>query len=97
MSWPVDSQVGVSAAEVVVEWSVWDVQSTGSLIAYAEWVHNTTFELGSAILAWAVEFSGQVIGRFQVSASDSKTTCDSRRQRSFFVDNPLKMTLSQDV
>ena len=49
------------------------MQSTArSLVAYAEWVHRTTFERGSAILAWAVEFSGQVVSRFQRSVPDGK-------------------------
>ena len=49
---PEESQVGASAANAMVERSVWEMQSTArSLIAYAEWVQNTTFELGSAI--WA--------------------------------------------
>ena len=49
-------------------------------IAYAEWVHNATFELGSAILAWAVEYSGQVVGRFQRSVSDVKKKAYERRK-----------------
>ena len=58
----VDYQVGVSAADAVVEMSVWNMQSTRSLIAYAEWVHHMTFELGSATLVSSVDFFGQVIG-----------------------------------
>ena len=59
-----ESQVGASAANAVVGRSVWDVQSTArSLMAYAEGGQNTTFEPGSAILAWAVEYAGQVVSR----------------------------------
>ena len=43
--------------------------TTRELVAYAEWVHRTVCEPGSAILTWAVEFSGQVVSRFQRSAS----------------------------
>ena len=80
---PEEPQVGVSAGNAVVERSVWEMQSTTrSLIAYAEWVHNTTFEPGSAILAWAVEYSGQVVSRFQRSVSDGKTAYEYRKQNS---------------
>ena len=69
---PVESPVGASAA--VIETCVWKMQSTTrSLVAHAEWVHNTTFEPGSVILAWVVEFSGQAVSRFQRSFSDGKT------------------------
>ena len=38
-----ESQVGASAANAVVVRSVWEMRSTArSLIAYAEWVHNTS-------------------------------------------------------
>ena len=47
--------------------------------ACAEWVHN---KLGSAILALAVEFSGQVVSRFQRSVSDGKTAYERRKQKS---------------
>ena len=57
---PEESQAGESAANAVVERSVWEMQSTArSLIAYAGWVHNTTFDPGSAILALAVVYSGR--------------------------------------
>ena len=63
---------------------LWEMQSTTrSLVAYAEWVQNTTFELGSAMLAWAVEFSGKVVSRFQRSVSDGKTACERRKQKSY--------------
>ena len=41
------------------------------------------FEIGSAILAWAVELSGQVVSRFQISVSDGKTASASRKQKSY--------------
>ena len=70
---PEESQVVASAANAVAERSVWGMQSTArSLIAYAEWVHNTTFELGSAILPWAVESLGQVVSRLKRCVSDGK-------------------------
>ena len=47
--------------------------------AYAEWGHN---KLGSAILALAVEFSGQVVSRFQRSVSDGKTAYERRKHKS---------------
>ena len=69
---PVESPVGASAA--VIERCVWKMQSTTrSLVAYAEWAHNTMHEPGSVILAWVAEFSGQVVCRFQRSFSDGKT------------------------
>ena len=54
--------------------------TTRSLVAYAEWVHNTAFEPGSAILAW---FSGQVVSSFQRRVSDGKTACESRKEKSY--------------
>ena len=81
---PEESQVGASAANAVVVRSVWDMQSTArSLMAYAEGVQNTTFEPGSAILAWAVEYAAQVVSRFQRSVSDGKTACERRKQKSY--------------
>ena len=48
---PVESPVGASAANAMMERSVWEVQSTTrAIVAYAEWVHGTVFEPGSAIL-----------------------------------------------
>ena len=52
----VDSQVGASIADAVVERSVCYVQSTRSLIAYVEWVHDTTFESSSVTFASSAEF-----------------------------------------
>ena len=67
----------------MVERSVWEMQSIArSLIAYAEWVPNTTFEPGSAILAWAVAHSGQVVSRLQRSIPDGKTAYERRKQKS---------------
>ena len=40
-------------------------------------------EPGSAILAWAVEFSGQVASRFQRSVSDGKTVYERQKQKSY--------------
>ena len=46
------------AANAAIERSVWEMQSTRrATVAHAEWVHDTVCEPGSAILAWAVEFS----------------------------------------
>ena len=46
-------------------------------------VHGTVFEPGSAILTWAVEFSGQVVSRFQRSVSDGKTAYERRKLKSY--------------
>ena len=56
--------------------------TTKAIVAYAEWVHETVFEPGGAILASTVEFSGQVVSRFQRSVSDGKTAYDRRKQKS---------------
>ena len=80
---PEESPVGASAAIAMIERSVWEMQSTTRAIdAYAEWVHGTVFEPGSAILTWAVEFSGQVVSRFQRSVSDGKTAYERRKLKS---------------
>ena len=57
--------------------------STRAIVSYAEWVHGTVFEPGSAILTWAVEFSGQVVSRFQRSVSDGKTAYERRKLKSY--------------
>ena len=81
---PEESQVGASAATAVTERSVWEVQSTTrAVVACAEWVHSTVFEPCSAILAWAVEFSGQVVSKCQRSVSDGKTAYEHRMQKSY--------------
>ena len=76
-----ESLVGASAANAVIGRSVWEMQSaTRAIVAYAEWVHGTVFEPGSAVLTLAVEFSGQVVSRLQRSVSDEKA--ERRKQRS---------------
>ena len=80
---PEESPVGASAASAVIERSVWEMQSTTrSLDAYAEWVHGTVSEPGSANLTCAVEFSGQVVSRFQRSVLDGKTAYQRRKLKS---------------
>ena len=56
---------------------------TRVIVAYAEWVHNTVFEPSIAIWAWAVEFSGEVVSRFQRTGSDGKTADERRKQKSY--------------
>ena len=81
---PEGSPVGASAANAMIERSVWEMQSTTSaIVAYAKWVHGAVFEPGSAILTWAVEFSGQVVSRFQRSVSDGKTACERQKLKSY--------------
>ena len=81
---PEESPVGASAANPVIERSVWEMQSTTrALVAYSEWVQGTVFEPGSAILMWTVEFSGQVVSRFQRSVSDGKTAYERRKLKSY--------------
>ena len=81
---PEESPVGASAANAVIDKSVWEMQSTTSeIVAYSEWMHETVFEPGSASLAWAVEFSGQVVSRFQRTVSDGKTPYERRKQKSY--------------
>ena len=46
-------------------------------------VHGTVLEPGSAILSWAVEFSGQVGIRFQRSVSDGKAAYERRKLKSY--------------
>ena len=78
-----ESPVGASAADVVMERSVWEMQSTmRSVVAYIEWVHSTTFEPGSATL-WAVEFSGPLVSGLQRSVSDGKTAYERRKRKSY--------------
>ena len=68
----------------VIERCVWDLRSTSrSLVAYAEWVHNTTFEPGSVILAWVVEFLGLVVSKCQRSFSDVKSAYERWKQKSY--------------
>ena len=57
--------------------------TTRAHVEYAEWVHGTVFEPGSGILTWAVEFSGQVVSKFQRSVSDGKTAYESRKLKSY--------------
>ena len=46
---PEESPVGASAAKAVIERTVWEMQSTTrAIVAYAELVHGTVFEPGSA-------------------------------------------------
>ena len=77
---PEESPVGASAANALMERSVWEMQSTTTaVVAHAEWVHGTVFEPGSAILTWVVELSGQVVSRFRRSVSDGKTAYERQK------------------
>ena len=42
---------------------------------------HTVLEPGTALLAWTVEFSGQVVSRFHRSVSDGKTSWERRKQK----------------
>ena len=54
---PEESPVGASAANAVIGRSVWEMQSTTTLVLRTlSGCTKTTFEPGSAILTWAVEF-----------------------------------------
>ena len=62
----VEGLIVMPEESALIERSVWEMQSTTrAIVAYAEWVHEIVFEPGSAILAWAVEFSGQVSASFK--------------------------------
>ena len=81
---PEESAVGSSSSNAVIERSVWEMQSTTrALIAYAEWVNNCTFETGDVILSWAVEYSGQIVSRFQRHSNDGKTSYELRKMKSY--------------
>ena len=81
---PEESPVGASVANAMLERSVWEMQSTTrALVSFAEWVHGIVFEPGSAISTWAVEFSGQVVSKFQRSVSDGKTVYERRKLKSY--------------
>ena len=81
---PEESSLGASASNAMIERSVWEMQSTTrAIVAYAEWVHGTVFEAGSAFCTWAVEFSGQVVSKFQRSVSDGKTAYERQKQQSY--------------
>ena len=76
------SPVGASVANDSIERSVWEMQSTTrAIVAYAEWVHETVFEPGSAILAWAVQFSRQVSAGFKEAfrIGRQRTNAECRR------------------
>ena len=71
-------------AIAVIERSVWEMQSTTrALVASAESVHGTVFEPCNAVLTLAVEFSGQVVSRFQRSVSDGKTAYERWKLKSY--------------
>ena len=57
--------------------------TTTAVVAYAEWVHGTGDESGSAIVTWIVELSGQVVSRFQRSVSDGKAAYERRKLKSY--------------
>ena len=58
---PKESPVGASAANAVIERSVFEMQSTRrALVAFAEWVHGTVFEQNSAILTWAGSYQDRL-------------------------------------
>ena len=61
---------GVNNADSVIERSVWDLQSTRSFIAFAEWVHDATLEPSIATLASYVD----MITRLQRDVPDERAT-----------------------
>ena len=81
---PEESPVGASAANDMIDRSVWEMQSTTrAIVANIKIVNDTVFEPGSAILAWTVDFSGQVVSRFQRSVSYVETAYERRKQKSY--------------
>ena len=79
---PDESPVVASTVNGLIGRSVWEMQSTTrASVAYAKRVHNTVFELGSAILAWVVEFRGQMVRTFQKTASDGKRAYERQKQK----------------
>ena len=77
-------QVDACATNAVSKKSVWKTQSTRSLIAHAEWVYNATFVPESETSASFVDFSGQMVGRFQRDAPCRRKTHECRKQESCF-------------
>ena len=74
---PEESPVGASAANAVIERSVWEMQSTTrATVAYAEWVHETMFEISSAIFGkgCGVLRTGFRMGRQHMNAGSRKAT-----------------------
>ena len=81
---PEESPVGASVANAVIERSVSEMQSTTRtprerLLRTLSGEHGTVCEPGSAILTWAVYFSGQAVSRFQRSVFDRKTENERRK------------------
>ena len=75
---PEESPVCASAADSLIARSVLEMPSTTrALIAYAERVHETKFDFGSAILTWTVKFSGQAVSRFQRSEENQRKSAGS--------------------
>ena len=80
------SLMSASTANALIEKSVWEMQSTvRTIVAYIEWVHGTTFELGSASSTWTAEIVGHVVSGSQSCVSRPKhvkTTCGRRKRKS---------------
>ena len=51
-----------------------------SLDVYIEWVYSTTFDPGSAILAWTLEIVGHVASRSQSGVSEERTVCERKKR-----------------
>ena len=65
-----ESPVGVSAANAMIEKSVWEMQNVmRSLDAYIEWVCGTASDPGNAFSTWTVEIVGHVVSRSPVRCS----------------------------
>ena len=79
----IESPVGASAANAVMEKSVWEMQSTvKTIVAYSEWVYGATSDPGSVISNWTVEIVGHLVSRSQSSVPDVRTACERRKRKS---------------
>ena len=80
----VESGVGESAQNGVVERSIWEVESmTRTLCHAAQEFHGVTLELTHPVRVWAVEYASQLLNRSQRSLKDNRTAYELRRGKPF--------------
>ena len=79
-----ESPVGQSQANSLVERAIWDVEGlTRTLVCAAEAFHGVTLEPTHPVRLWAIEYAAQLYNRFAKSSEDGRTPYELRRGKPF--------------
>ena len=79
-----ESPVGESQANSLVERSIWDVEGlTRTLVCFVEAYHGVKLEPTHPLRLWAIEYAGQLYNSYSKSSEDGRIPYELRRGRPF--------------